>query len=184
MTSQGRFHSWMGLFFGSGAGRVFGCLRDGSRRARGAPSSRLRQSDRASRGPTSPAAGGDRIAAMEERVAIPRGARMPSPWPPSPRRSPSALRRRLPRDYPPSLEYCNCSSPTTCVSGSSHRWHLGTDDGTTDRVFRIRELSSQSGCSHRHWSMTASSSRWPQKWPDGRFPKVCEFIFDVSSGWR
>ena len=85
---------------------------------------------------------------------------------------------RLPQDYPPSLEYCNCSSPTTCVSGSSHRWHLGTDDGTTDRVFRIRELSSQSGCSHRHWSMTASSRRWLQKWPDGRFPKVCEFIFD------
>ena len=32
--NRGRFHSWMGLFFGSGAGRVFGCLRDGSRRAR------------------------------------------------------------------------------------------------------------------------------------------------------
>ena len=60
---------------------------------------RLRQSDRASRGPTSPTAGADPIAATEERVAIPCGARMPSPWPPSPRRSPSAL-RRLPRDYP------------------------------------------------------------------------------------
>lgn len=81
MTSQGRFHSWMGLFFGSGAGRVFGCLRDGSVEreeprvvgsARATVPVEARSHLRLAETPSRPRRRGS---------PSPRGARMPSPWP-------------------------------------------------------------------------------------------------------